>query len=114
MFDKFSSSLQKIFKNLRGYGKLSERNIQDSLREIRMTLLEADVNFQVARDFIAKVKEKCLGKEAIKRFLPMQAGDVPATYADVSELTRDVGFKPATSIEDGLARFVDWYRGYYG
>jgi len=44
----------------------------------------------------------------------MQPGDVPATCADVSELTRDVGFKPATSIEDGLARFVEWYRGYYG
>lgn len=72
MFDKFSSSLQKIFKNLRGYGKLSERNIQDSLREIRMVLLEADVNFQVARDFIAKVKEKCLGKEVLDSITPGQ------------------------------------------
>jgi signal recognition particle subunit SRP54 len=72
MFDKFSSSLQKIFKNLRGYGKLSERNIQDSLREIRMTLLEADVNFQVARDFIAKVKEKCLGKDVLDSITPGQ------------------------------------------
>jgi len=51
-----------------------------------------------------EVLEKCLGKEAKKRFLPMQPGDVPATYADISELIRDVGFNPATSIEDGLAR----------
>jgi signal recognition particle subunit SRP54 len=72
MFDKISSSLQKIFKNLRGYGKLSERNIQDSLREIRMVLLEADVNFQVARDFIAKVKDKCLGKEVLDSITPGQ------------------------------------------
>jgi UDP-glucuronate 4-epimerase len=60
-----------------------------------------------------EVLEKCLGKEARKRFLPMQPGDVPATCADVSELTRDVGFKPATLIEDGIARFVEWYREYY-
>jgi signal recognition particle subunit SRP54 len=72
MFDKISSSLQKIFKNLRGYGKLSERNIQDSLREIRMVLLEADVNFQVVRDFIAKVKDKCLGKEVLDSITPGQ------------------------------------------
>ena len=44
----------------------------------------------------------------------MQPGDVPATEADVSDLTRDVGFKPDTSVETGISRFVDWYRGYYG
>lgn len=58
--------------------------------------------------------EKTIGKEAVKDFQPMQAGDVPATYADVDDLMRDVDFKPATSIEDGVARFVAWYRGYYG
>lgn len=58
--------------------------------------------------------ERCLGKTAVKNLLPMQPGDVPATYADVDDLMRDVGFKPATSIEDGLARFVEWYRSYYG
>jgi UDP-glucuronate 4-epimerase len=54
-----------------------------------------------------------LGKKAEKRLLPMQPGDVPATYADVDDLVRDVGFKPATRIEDGVARFVDWYRDFY-
>jgi UDP-glucuronate 4-epimerase len=63
--------------------------------------------------YFVEVLEKCLGKQAIKRLLPMQAGDVPATCADVSELARDVGFTPSTSIEDGLTRFVEWYRGYY-
>jgi len=58
--------------------------------------------------------EKAAGKTAIKNLRPMQPGDVPATFADVSDLTRDVGFAPRTSIEDGAKRFVDWYRGYYG
>ncbi|QSV45558.1 NAD-dependent epimerase [Geobacter benzoatilyticus] len=57
--------------------------------------------------------EKCIGKTAEKNFLPLQAGDVPATYADVDDLMKDVGFKPATPIVDGIRRFVEWYRGYY-
>ncbi len=64
--------------------------------------------------YFVEVLEKCLGMEARKRFLPMQPGDVPATCADVADLARDVGFQPATSIEDGVARFVDWYRRYHG
>ncbi|HYD87738.1 MAG TPA: NAD-dependent epimerase [Vitreimonas sp.] len=58
--------------------------------------------------------EKATGKTAIKNFLPMQPGDVPATYANVDALMRDVGFAPKTPIEVGVQRFVDWYRGYYG
>jgi len=60
-----------------------------------------------------EVLEECLGKKAEKNFLPLQAGDVPATYADIDDLTRDVGFKPSTSIEEGIGRFVAWYRKYY-
>jgi UDP-glucuronate 4-epimerase len=60
-----------------------------------------------------EVLERTLGKTADKNFLPLQAGDVPATYADVADLMRDTGFKPATSIESGIARFVEWYRSYY-
>lgn len=60
-----------------------------------------------------EVLEKALGKEAQKNLLPIQAGDVPATYADVDDLMRDVGFKPATSIEEGIGRFVAWYREFY-
>ena len=60
-----------------------------------------------------EVLEECLGKKAEKNFLPMQLGDVPATYADVSDLERDVSFKPDTSIEEGIKRFVAWYREYY-
>jgi UDP-glucuronate 4-epimerase len=57
--------------------------------------------------------EKALGKQAEKNLMPIQPGDVPATYADVDDLTRDVGFRPSTSIEEGVGRFVEWYRGYY-
>jgi UDP-glucuronate 4-epimerase len=63
-------------------------------------------------DFIALI-EKTLGREAKKNFLPLQPGDVPATYADVSDLAADVGFEPNTPIEEGIARFVAWYRDYY-
>jgi len=57
--------------------------------------------------------EQALGQEAKKNYLPMQAGDVPATFADVDALTNAVGFRPATPIEDGINRFVAWYREYY-
>lgn len=60
-----------------------------------------------------EVLEECLGKKAIKEYLPMQMGDVPATEANVDDLVRDVGFRPSTSIESGISRFVEWYRGYF-
>jgi UDP-glucuronate 4-epimerase len=60
-----------------------------------------------------EVLEECLGMKAEKNMLPMQPGDVPATCADVEALMNDVGFKPDTPIETGIARFVDWYREYY-
>ncbi len=60
-----------------------------------------------------EVLENCLGKKAEKNMLPLQPGDVPYTYADTSDLMNDVGYKPDTSVESGIQRFVDWYRGYY-
>ena len=63
-------------------------------------------------DFIAAI-EKALGKKAEKNFLPMQPGDVPATYADIDDLVRDAGFRPATPLEEGIARFIEWYQEYY-
>ena len=62
--------------------------------------------------FIETIEEKC-GKKAEKIFMPMQAGDVVATYADVSDLMKDTGFSPATPLEVGIGKFVDWYRDYY-
>lgn len=60
-----------------------------------------------------EVLEQKLNKKAIKNLLPIQDGDVPATFADVDDLMRDVGFKPGTSIEDGIGKFVDWYLEFY-
>lgn len=64
-------------------------------------------------DFIAAI-EKATGREAKKIFLPPQPGDVAKTFADVDDLVRDVGFRPSTSLDDGISRFVAWYRSYYG
>jgi UDP-glucuronate 4-epimerase len=61
-----------------------------------------------------KVIEGVLGKKAKKEFLNLQPGDVPATYADVDDLIKDVGFKPSTPIETGIKRFVVWFKEYYG
>ena len=61
-----------------------------------------------------EVLEGCLGKKANKNMLPIQAGEVLVTCADADDLMRDVGFRPSTSIQEGLLRFVEWYRGYYG
>ncbi|GLI34521.1 NAD-dependent epimerase [Desulforhabdus amnigena] len=64
-------------------------------------------------DFITAI-ENCLGITAEKELLPLQPGDVPATYADIDDLKRDFGFHPRTSIQEGISRFVEWYRSYYG
>ncbi len=63
-------------------------------------------------DFVHAI-EDALGKRAVIDYLPLQAGDVPSTYADVSDLIADVGFKPSTSVEEGIEQFVKWYRSYY-
>ncbi|MHA1546160.1 MAG: NAD-dependent epimerase/dehydratase family protein, partial [Alphaproteobacteria bacterium] len=63
--------------------------------------------------FIEEI-EKCLGRSAVKNFLPLQNGDVPETYADIGALQASVGFTPKTTIGEGIAKFVDWYRGYNG
>ena len=62
---------------------------------------------------MVRLLEENIGKKALRELAPMQPGDVPATYADVDDLDRAVGFKPETTVEQGLERFVDWYRSYY-
>lgn len=62
---------------------------------------------------LIEILEDCLGRKAEKRFLPMQPGDVPATYADIDDLKRDFGFDPSTRVEVGVERFVRWYRDFY-
>src|SRR3954454_13290197 len=72
MFSQLGDKLQDIFKDLRGHGSISETNINDALRQVRLALLEADVDFQVAKSFIARVKEKALGEEVLRRVTPAQ------------------------------------------
>src|SRR6201988_2263202 len=97
MFDSLTSKLQNAFKNLRGLGKISESNVADALREVRMALLEADVNFKVARDFIERVKTKSLGAEVIPSVQPGQ--QIIKIVAD--ELTALLGSENASLKLDG-------------
>ncbi len=72
MFEKLQERFESTFKKVRGYGKLTENNIKDTLREVRVALLEADVNFKVARDFLEKVREKAMGEEVLSSITPGQ------------------------------------------
>ena len=72
MFEEISNKLNNVFRKIKGQGKLSETNIKDALRDIRRGLLEADVNFKVAKKFIEKVQEKAIGQEVVKSVTPGQ------------------------------------------
>ena len=72
MFDRLSERFDGIFKTLRGHGRITERNIEDALREIRRALLEADVNFRVAKDFVQRVKERAVGRDVLRSLTPGQ------------------------------------------
>ncbi len=72
MFSQLGDKLQDIFKDLRGHGAISETNINDALRQVRLALLDADVDFQVSKRFIARVKEKALGEEVLRSVTPGQ------------------------------------------
>ncbi len=72
MFDSLTNSLESVFRKLRGYGRLNEENVREAMRNVRMALLEADVNFEVARDFVARVSAQCLGEEVLHSITPGQ------------------------------------------
>src|SRR5437868_12176133 len=72
MFSQLGDKLQEIFKDLRGHGTISEANVDTALRQVRLALLEADVDFQVAKNFIARVKEKAMGAEVLRSITPGQ------------------------------------------
>ncbi|HMO05577.1 MAG TPA: signal recognition particle protein [Kiritimatiellia bacterium] len=107
MFAKLGQSLQKTFKDLRGYGKLSEKNIQDALRDIRLALLEADVHFQVVKDFIGKVREKVMGADVVESVTPGQqftkhVHDEMVALLGGSAADFDLSGRPATIMMLGL------------
>src|SRR5208283_3904971 len=72
MFDNLSEKLQRVFKNLRGEGKLTAENMEEALREIRVALLEADVHFRVVKQFVEQVKQKAVGEEVLTALSPSQ------------------------------------------
>lgn len=72
MFDNLSDKLQKVFKHLRGQGKLTEANIREALREVRMALLEADVHYKVAKEFVAGIADRAVGQEVLDSLTPGQ------------------------------------------
>ena len=107
-------TLAEICAQTGGMNKQSVRQV------IRRAYEHVQLHLSVLRVFLntfeekSIVLEKSLGREAKKIFLPLQPGDVPATFADVDDLVADVGFAPSTPIEEGIARFVKWYRDHYG
>ncbi len=85
VFESLSGKLQETFRKLRGLGKLTEKNIEESLREVRLALLEADVNFKVVKDFIAKVKERAIGQEVLSSLTPGQQV-IKIVYDELTQL----------------------------
>ena len=92
MFNSLSDKLDKVFRNLKGKGYLTEQNIKDSLREIRMALLEADVNFRIVKNFVAEVQTRALGTEVMKSLTPGQQM-VKIVYEQLAALMDTEGFE---------------------
>jgi signal recognition particle subunit SRP54 len=107
VFDSLTDRLSEAFRNLRGQARLDEKNIQDGLREVRMALLEADVNFKVVKDFVDRVKEKALGADVLKSLTPGQQV-VKIVHDELVELLGgantglDLKRKPVTIMMVGL------------
>jgi len=102
MFNQLADKLQDVFKDLRGQGKISESNVTDAMRTVRLALLEADVHYQVAKDFIARVKEKALGEEVLRSITPGQ--QIVKIFHD--ELTALLGGDAAPLLLEPPARIL--------
>lgn len=92
----------------------SHESSKDKLKPAPYKIYNIGNNQPVELIKFIEILEDCLGKKAIKDFLPMQPGDVPITYADIDSLIEDVGFQPTVPLEIGLKNFVAWYKSYYG
>lgn len=108
MFENLTDRLEGVFKKLRGHGKLTEENIQDAMREVRMALLEADVNFSVAKEFVANITEKAIGKEVSRSLSPGQQvikivhEELVQLLGNEAEQIRLDGRQPVTIMMAGL------------
>src|SRR6185437_3087783 len=103
MFDNLSDKLQRIFKNLRGEGKLTAANMEEALREIRVALLEADVHFKVVKQFIEQVKEKAIGEHVLAAPSPCHRVTTTAPYESPNKpRTHAPRLRPANEPPTGL------------
>ena len=105
-FESLSDKLASVFKKLRGKGKLTEQDIKDAMREVRMALLEADVNYKVAKDFIAGVTQRAMGQEVMESLTPAQ--QVIKIVND--ELTELMGGSEAARIQELLHALREPYK----
>src|SRR6266536_2391389 len=108
MFDSLSTRLQAVFKTLRGEGRLTEHNIEEALREIRLALLEADVNFKVVKAFIDRVRDRAMGQDVLRSLSPSQQvvkivrDEMIALFGDAQGGLRPTGKRPRVVLLLGL------------
>jgi len=113
--DDITDALVRVIGNVpRGNPNWSGENPDPATSLAPYRVYNIGNNRPITLNRFVEVLEEAIGKVARKELLPMQPGDVPATYADVDSLVQDVNFKPSTPIEIGIRNFVDWYRDYYG
>ncbi len=110
--DDIVEGIARVIDNIPQSQTLND-TIENNKGSVPYKIYNIGNNQPVELSHFIEVLEDCIGKKAIKEFLPMQPGDVPMTYADVDELIKDVGFQPNTSLKTGLEKFVNWYRDYY-
>lgn len=106
-------ALAKRFPDVKGNSNWSGYNPDPGTSKAPYKIYNIGNNNPVELLHFINVIEECLGIKAQKNMLPLQLGDVSMTYADVDDLVADVGFKPSTSIELGVQRFIEWYKKYY-
>ena len=98
-FEGLSEKLNATFKRLRGKGRLTEADVREGMREVRLALLEADVSYKVVKDFVASVTEKCVGADVLDSLTPAQ------------QLTYDMATRGASAVkQENLTDIVNWYK----
>ncbi|MFM7887149.1 MAG: NAD-dependent epimerase/dehydratase family protein, partial [Pseudanabaena sp.] len=112
--DDIVIGLIQVIKNVPQSSQgLIENDSQSNHSNTPYRLYNIGNNQPVELMYFIEILENCLGVKANKIFLPIQSGDLPITYADIEDLVKDMGFKPSTSLEIGIEKFVSWYRSYY-
>ena len=111
-FESLSERLNKAFKNISGQGKLTEKNMTDMLKEVRMSLLEADVNYDVVKSFVENVKEKALGQEVLDSLNPGQMV-IKIVKEEMESLVYRVLVKPLRVPKSQITAKINWHVVFY-